>query len=119
MSLIKNGIINKKVKLLLAYKETIHVQSYLNFISEDEEIYENIFIRNLNAQNFDNLVKFFLNGVNPLPQSITNQIVKKACSNAGYLEQAIFYLNDLGAFVVENDILKMTIPFFPIHMKNL
>ena len=116
MSLIKRGMINSQVKLLLSYKENVHVQSYLNFINEDENVYENIFLKKLSAENFDNLVKFFLNGVNPIPESINKQIIRNSDYNAGYIEQAIFYLNDLNAFVVENDTIKFSTDAYEISL---
>ena len=57
----------------------------LNILLNKKPCYD-IYITN----NFDELVKFFLNGSNPLTDGIKKQIVKNSDLNAGYIEQAIF-----------------------------
>ncbi|MBO5948651.1 hypothetical protein J6Q66_07440 [bacterium] len=115
-SLIKSGVINNRVKLLVAYRENVHIQSYLNFINEDESIYENIFLKNLSENNFNELVKFFLNGSNPLTDGLKKQIVKNSDLNAGYIEQAIFHMNDLNSFVVENGSVILAVDAYDINL---
>lgn len=117
---VDRGNLSENVKLLISYKDNRITQGYFYSDRLSQTQYEDIRLAKLTKRDADNLIKIFLNGKNPLPDEVFNQIYKYSKGNSAYIEQMIVLLNENKAFYSEGSIINYTqIPLVSDLPKNL
>lgn len=117
---VEQGHLGENIKLIISYKDNRITQGYFYSEKIAQNQYEDIRLSKLTKSDADNLVKLFLNGVNPLPQEVFERIFEYSEGNSAYIEQIMVLLNDFKAFKQENGtITYKTTPVESKMPKNL
>ncbi len=103
MRLIDTGVVGDGFKLIITYSDERPVQGYLGANTLSSDMYETVFLKPLNNEEIGDLIKLFLNGENPLPPKVANQVITNANGSAAYVDQAISFLSEVNALKVDND----------------
>lgn len=103
---VDQGHLNENIKLIITYKDNRITQGYFYSEKLAQNQYEDIRLAKLTLSDADNLVKMFLNGVNPLPEEVFNRIYEYSEGNSAYIEQVLVLFNEYKSFVTEGNVVK-------------
>ncbi len=103
---IENNGLSENVKLIIAYKDKRIAQGYFYSEKIAENQYQDVHLGRLTKEYADNLIKLYLNGVNPLPEEVFDEIYKNSKGNSAYIEQILVLLNENDAFYQEEGVAK-------------
>ena len=103
---VDQGHLGENIKLIITYKDNRITQGYFYSEKLSQNQYEDIRLAKLTKADTDNLIKMFFNGINPLPEELTERIFNYSKGNSAYIEQALVLLNDFKSFVPDGNVLK-------------
>ncbi len=106
VNFIDKGNLSSNIKLVIAYKDKRIAQGYFLTDKVAENQYQDVYLGQLDRVNADKLVKLFINGVNPLPDEVFEQIYDYSKGNSAYIEQVLVLMNEHEAFVEESATVK-------------
>ncbi len=95
---VDQGHLSENIKLIISYKDNRITQGYFYSERLAQNQYEDIRLAKLSRVDADNLVKMFLNGVNPIPENVFDEIFENSNGSSAYIEQVIVLLNEFKAF---------------------
>lgn len=103
---IEDEKLSSNLKLVISYKDKRIAQGYFYSEKIKENQYQDIHLGKLDKTYIDKLVKLYLNGFNPLPEELFNEICENSKGNSAYVEQILILLNENEAFYPENKEIK-------------
>lgn len=98
--------LSENIKLIISYKDNRITQGYFYSEKLNENQYEDIRLAKLTKSDADNLIKMYLNGTNPMPQQVFDQVFEYSDGNSAYLEQILVLFNEYKSFYTENNTVK-------------
>jgi len=101
--LIYNGVADSNFKLIITYVDKREVEGFLNSNVLPANAYETVFLREMNREEMNGLIKIFLNSEDPMPERIKTQIFEYSQGSPAYAEQAVSFLSELTALKIEGD----------------
>lgn len=103
---VDKGLLSENIKLLITYKDKRITQGYFYSEKLKHNEYADVRLGKLTRTDFENLVKMYLNGSNPIPEEVMDVIFKNSKGNCAYLEQILTLFKEKKIFYTENNELK-------------
>lgn len=103
---VDKGYLGENIKLLITYKDKRITQGYFYSETLKQADYTDVRLAQLTQDDANNLIKMFLNGTNPLPQSLFERIYQYSKGNCAYFEQIMTLLNEKKVFYTEGSVIK-------------
>lgn len=95
---VDQGHLGENIKLIISYKDNRITQGYFYSERLAQTSMKTSGLAKLSRVDADNLVKMFLNGSNPIPQNVFDEIFENSNGSSAYIEQVIVLLNEFKAF---------------------
>lgn len=103
---VEQNHLSENIKLIISYKDNRITQGYFYCERLAQNQYEDIRLSKLTKPDADNLIKMYLNGVNPFPKEVFEQIFEYSQGNSAYLEQILVLLNENKSFATVNNVIQ-------------
>lgn len=121
-NLIKKGIINNRVKLFVSYREHKSARHYFEEDLAKQDIFETLYLNNLNEEEASNFIKSFANTLT-VPTSVNLIVNEKGRGNIFFIEQFLSLLFDVGYMYIEAGVIKYkeqeSLPFEPNNIEEI